>query len=110
MALEAKERESSDTIYLSSKGSSRPTENSKNKKEVLNTSTKFTVLYTNAECLLNKRSELVSLLSSLNNLPQVIAITEFKSKKKIKSLTCQSSLFMVTICILILIFAIPGEY
>jgi len=41
----------------------------------------ITVLYTNADCLTNKRSELLLLLSaSLDRKPDIIAITEVKPK------------------------------
>lgn len=38
------------------------------------------VLYTNADCLRNKLSELILLLESLKHKPKIIAITEFKDK------------------------------
>jgi len=37
-------------------------------------------LYTNADCLLNKLSELILLIESLKQKPNIIAITEFKDK------------------------------
>ena len=39
------------------------------------------VLYTNADGLVNKRHDLKILLHSLNEIPDIIAITEFKPKK-----------------------------
>jgi endonuclease/exonuclease/phosphatase (EEP) superfamily protein YafD len=40
----------------------------------------FTILYTNADSLANKRDELKILIQNLKNQPQVIAITEVKTK------------------------------
>jgi len=38
------------------------------------------VLYTNADCLHNKLSELILLIESFKYKPNIIAITEFKDK------------------------------
>jgi hypothetical protein len=40
----------------------------------------FTILYTNADSLANKRHELKILIQNLKNQPQVIVITEVKTK------------------------------
>lgn len=38
------------------------------------------VLFTNADCLMNKRSELENLLSQYSEIPDVIGIVEVKPK------------------------------
>src|SRR6188508_259082 len=48
--------------------------------EVLNNMNDFTLLYTNADCLTNKRSDLATLIHSLPSKPSVIAVTEVNSK------------------------------
>lgn len=70
---------------IPSKGTSRSDENYENKKEEVNNSIlldEITVLYTNADSLMNKRQELLTRISVLTNKPHIIAITEVKSKKK----------------------------
>ena len=59
---------------ISSKGPSRPDENNILQEKVMH------VLYTNADCLHNKLSELILLIESLKHKPNIIAITEFKDK------------------------------
>jgi hypothetical protein len=39
------------------------------------------ILYTNADCFINKRLELDILLKTVLNKPQIIAITEVKNKR-----------------------------
>jgi hypothetical protein len=80
---------------LSGKGTSRPNENIKIKKKIVDrhseqlridethnsVPTELYIWYTNADSLLNKRGELESRLSVTDNKPHVIAITEIKPKK-----------------------------
>ena len=44
----------------------------------------FEILYTNADCLVNKIKELEVLIHSLHNKPKIIAVTEVKHKNKWK--------------------------
>ena len=59
---------------ISSKGPSRPDEDNILQEKVMH------VLYTNADCLHHKLSELILLIESLKHKPNIIAITEFKDK------------------------------
>ena len=59
---------------ISSNGPTRPDENHINQEKVVH------VLYTNADCLHNKLSELLVTIDSLEHKLEIIAITEFKDK------------------------------
>ena len=52
------------------------------------------ILYTNADCLVNKVEDLKLLVNSLDVKPNVIAITEVKSKLK----RCQTKLSEFNLC------------
>ena len=56
---------------------------------------KFNILYTNADSFLNKRQELSSLIDTMSKKPDVIIITEVKSK--FKSAITESELGIKTI-------------
>jgi len=55
-------------------GPTRPNEANIHQEKVMH------VLYTNADCLHNKLSELILLIESLQQKPNIIAITEFKDR------------------------------
>ena len=100
MVGEAKALEEDDPlggILVQGAGQSRTDANNKNKKAldcnreavckldpskiVHSDVNNLEILYTNADGLVNKRQDLKLLLQTMNKLPQVIAITEFKPKK-----------------------------
>ena len=59
-------------------GFARPAEDIKNSQKKVNDT--LSIMYTNADCLTNKRTELYSLLQSLNSKPEIIIITEVNNK------------------------------
>ncbi|MFI5406990.1 MAG: hypothetical protein ACHQ1D_10830, partial [Nitrososphaerales archaeon] len=72
---------------MAGKRPTRPDESNQNSKEVNNSLlnnniiiNKLNVIYTNADCLTNKRTELMLLVQSLSCKPDVVVVTEVNSK------------------------------
>jgi len=61
-------------MYILSKGPTRPDEDNIHEEKIMH------VLYTNADCLHNKLSELILLIGSLKHKLNIIALTEFRIK------------------------------